>query len=96
MKTQFRGGSSESKSKNPVLNGIFFGVPEGIRTPGLLIRSQTLYPAELQVHPNVLHFLTSGGGREIRTLGKGYPLRRFSKPLVSTAHPSLRASNATS
>ncbi len=27
------------------------GVPEGIRTPGLLIRSQTLYPAELQVHP---------------------------------------------
>lgn len=27
-----------------------FGAPEGIRTPGLLIRSQTLYPAELQAH----------------------------------------------
>ena len=25
-----------------------FGVPEGIRTPDLLVRSQTLYPAELQ------------------------------------------------
>ena len=24
-----------------------YGVPRGIRTPGLLIRSQTLYPAEL-------------------------------------------------
>jgi hypothetical protein len=37
--------------KNPVTDGVLFGVPEGIRTPGLLIRSQTLYPAELQVHP---------------------------------------------
>ena len=26
------------------------GTPEGIRTPGLLIRSQALYPAELRVH----------------------------------------------
>ena len=26
------------------------GVPEGIRTPGLLIRSQALYPAELRAH----------------------------------------------
>lgn len=25
-------------------------MPEGIRTPGLLIRSQTLYPAELRAH----------------------------------------------
>ena len=25
-------------------------MPEGIRTPGLLIRSQALYPAELQAH----------------------------------------------
>ena len=25
-------------------------VPEGIRTPDLLVRSQTLYPAELQAH----------------------------------------------
>jgi hypothetical protein len=38
------------KGKNPVFDGVLLGVPEGIRTPGLLIRSQTLYPAELQVH----------------------------------------------
>ena len=27
-----------------------FGTPWGIRTPGLLVRSQTLYPAELRAH----------------------------------------------
>ena len=26
------------------------GTPEGIRTPDLLVRSQLLYPAELQAH----------------------------------------------
>ena len=26
------------------------GTPEGIRTPDLLVRSQTLYPAELPAH----------------------------------------------
>ena len=26
------------------------GTPEGIRTPDLLVRNQTLYPAELQAH----------------------------------------------
>ena len=29
---------------------LFYGVPEGIRTPDLLVRSQLLYPAELQTH----------------------------------------------
>ncbi len=28
----------------------FFGVPGGTRTPDLLVRSQSLYPAELQAH----------------------------------------------
>lgn len=27
-----------------------FGTPEGIRTPDLLVRSQTLYPTELRAH----------------------------------------------
>ena len=27
-----------------------FGTPEGIRTPDLLVRSQTLYPTELLAH----------------------------------------------
>lgn len=35
------------------------GTPEGIRTPGLLIRSQALYPAELRVHMQ----LRCGGGK---------------------------------
>ena len=30
----------------------FYGTPGGIRTPDLLIRSQTLYPAELLAHPS--------------------------------------------
>ena len=36
------------------------GALVGIRTPGLLIRSQTLYPAELRAH-------FFGAGDEIRT-----------------------------
>ena len=32
----------------------YFGDPEGIRTPGLLIRSQTLYPAELLSHMHLV------------------------------------------
>ena len=33
-----------------VWNLLLNGAPEVIRTPGLLIRSQTLYPAELRAH----------------------------------------------
>ena len=32
------------------------GAPEGIRTPDLLVRSQTLYPAELRAHLCALPF----------------------------------------
>lgn len=34
-----------------------YGVPGGIRTPDLLVRSQTLYPAELRAH--ILSFFDS-------------------------------------
>ena len=36
------------------------GVPEGIRTPDLLVRSQSLYPAELQAHcsHNNIYYIT--------------------------------------
>ena len=34
-----------------------FGVPEGIRNPDLLVRSQALYPAELQAQTYLLHKL---------------------------------------
>ena len=52
-KTAFR------KAKTPIKSGFSrtisfllssYGAPEGIRTPDLLIRSQTLYPAELLAH----------------------------------------------
>ena len=39
------------KPKKPTPNGVgFFGTLEGTRTPDLLIRSQSLYPAELPAH----------------------------------------------
>ena len=50
--------SRNSKSKSTVTltgNGAF-GTAEGIRTPDLLVRSQTLYPTELQ--PHTVHFQT--------------------------------------
>ena len=46
------------------------GAPEGTRTPDLLIRSQTLYPAELPAHillafspENVFYYSAGGGGK---------------------------------
>ena len=44
------------------------GAPEGTRTPDLLIRSQTLYPAEIQAHillafsPENVFYYSAGGG----------------------------------
>ena len=34
-----------------------YGVPGGIRTPDLLVRSQSLYPAELPAHTNKIYQL---------------------------------------
>ena len=36
----------------------FLGALEGTRTPDLLVRSQSLYPAELTTHPRSLERLT--------------------------------------
>ena len=38
------------KNNDPPKVSRYFGALEGIRTPDLLIRSQTLYPAELPAH----------------------------------------------
>ena len=32
-----------------------YGTPGGIRTPGLPVRSRTLYPAKLRVHIHIIH-----------------------------------------
>ena len=36
------------QNKKHLLSQMLFGTAEGIRTPDLLVRSQTLYPTELQ------------------------------------------------
>ena len=40
----------KEKTADFVQNQRFFGTAEGIRTPDLLVRSQSLYPTELQPH----------------------------------------------
>ena len=38
------------QNKKHLLSQMLFGTAEGIRTPDLLVRSQTLYPTELSAH----------------------------------------------
>ena len=38
----------------------------------------------------VIDTIKDGGEGGIRTPGRGFPLRRFSKPLLSTTQPPLR------
>ena len=40
------------------ISAFFLGVPGRIRTPDLLIRSQTLYPAELRAHVEFLNAIS--------------------------------------
>ena len=42
----------KAKNKRDTQKRVSFGTAEGIRTPDLLVRSQTLYPTELQPHIN--------------------------------------------
>ena len=48
-----RNGCEEFKTQKPLVGMALerSGTPVGSRTPNLLIRSQTLYPIELRVHP---------------------------------------------
>ena len=39
---------SQTKCSTKLSHFPIYGAPEGIRTPDLLVRSQTLYPAELR------------------------------------------------
>ena len=71
--------------KKPPLAGGLLGAPEEIRTPGLLIRSQTLYPAELRAHLGGAGVVL-GGESEIRTRGRLLAYERLAnawfKPLT--------------
>ena len=68
----FRPTQPKTQKQNPRkrlnikhFRGLFRGVPEGIRTPDLLVRSQTLYPAELRAHGlfQGAHILYRSSGR---------------------------------
>ena len=48
--SEVRVPSLNKKTGSSLLRTSCFGAPEGTRTPDLLIRSQTLYPAELRAH----------------------------------------------
>ena len=43
---------SQTKCSTKLSHFPIYGAPEGIRTPDLLVRSQTLYPTELPAHSN--------------------------------------------
>ena len=45
--SEARRSYSESLEKTSLMGGLNYGAPREIRTPDLLVRSQTLYPAEL-------------------------------------------------
>ena len=67
-----------------------FGAPERIRTPGLLIRSQTLYPAELRAQ--VVRPLSRLAEREgFEPSMEVLPPYSLSRGAPSAARPPLRA-----
>ena len=64
-KTGFEPATPWSQTKCSTKLSYFpkYGAPEGIRTPDLLVRSQTLYPAELRAHSSDLININGGSGQ---------------------------------
>ena len=50
LRVRIPSGHKRCKKADTPMGICFFGTAEGIRTPDLLVRSQTLYPTELQPH----------------------------------------------
>ena len=64
----------------PKTYGCFSGAPGGTRTPGLLVRSQSLYPAELRAREVLMHQNNNTSGRSAsrkRIDGSNQSLQRF-------------------
>ena len=73
-RTLSKGKKIRKKAINKMLMA-FDGDPVGIRTLDLLIRSQSLYPAELPSHVGMkanLHSIFCGRGRRNRTLNQWF------------------------
>ena len=90
------------KGQPRILDWPFFCRGGRIRTCGLLLPKQARYRATL--HPVISNFkllkheanfsvLFNRGGGGIRTPGTGFPVRQFSKLLVSATHPPLQSKN---
>ena len=54
---------SQTKCSTKLSHFPLTGAFEGIRTPDLLVRSQTLYPAELRAHSSDLININGGSGQ---------------------------------
>ena len=55
----------ENTKKQPSQRSTVYGVPGGTRTPGLLVRSQALYPAELQAHVLITKDIIAHAARKV-------------------------------
>ena len=90
-------GLNEHRSPHNVGFGYALnGTAEGIRTPDLLVRSQTLYPAELPAHMQflLLKYINTIGAKSQHffTLGKNksfFIIFRSSRNTVSYTHLTL-------
>ena len=61
---------SQTKCSTKLSHFPIYGALEGIRTPDLLVRSQTLYPAELRAHATEFSII-NGGSEWNRTIDTG-------------------------
>lgn len=74
--------TSEKHPQSKSLDGVF-GALGGIRTPDLLVRSQALYPTELQAHFKLPTYVTTFNRKNQPDFKKRYPVYSSSLPTFS-------------
>ena len=60
---------SQTKCSTKLSHFPIYGALEGIRTPDLLVRSQTLYPTELRAHIQTIYITQYKSNSPTKTLG---------------------------
>ena len=60
-----RSAYAHTTKKQPSQRSTAYTVPGGTRTPGLLVRSQALYPAELQAHALTTNVIIAHGAQKV-------------------------------